>query len=108
MIQMRSALFSPLVDVQGVYVETSSKRRETWISLVERALHRWHSFWSIIHSNTPSEQWVSVGMYKNSYNIWQVARVLYDNPEAVDQLRHLDIPCPDKLAELKALLSSEE
>lgn len=88
-MQTRSALFSLFADVQGVYVETPSEQRGNLNSLIERALYRWHSFWEIMHANTASEQWEAAGMYKNSYNIWRVARLLHDKQEIVNQLRQL-------------------
>lgn len=108
MIQMRSALYSPIADIQGNNIDPTSGPREEWKSLIGRALNRWFSFWEMMRSNTPPEQWEASGMFKNSYNIWRVARLLNEKQEVVSQLRHLDVPCLDKLAELKLLLSSEE
>ncbi|KAK4936744.1 hypothetical protein LTR10_022468 [Elasticomyces elasticus] len=108
MIHTRAALLSPFRAAQSAFFEAAPGPSGEWNALIDRALARWSSFWEILHANTSPTRWAATGMYKNSYNIWRVARLLHDKKESVGLLRSLEVPCPDKVAALKVLLGRDE
>ncbi|KAF7587891.1 hypothetical protein BBP40_006597 [Aspergillus hancockii] len=59
----------------------------------------------LIHSS--SEEWASMGFYKNGYHFWLVSQLLITRKESVDLVMGMEVNCEDKLAQLRVLLQDD-
>jgi hypothetical protein len=118
MIHTRAVVVSPLEAAQK-FTLTSHEAPQTyaagegrmnyseWHLLMDRALSRWSSIWDVLQTNTPRQQWAKIGMYKNCYNIWRVARLLSEKKESMDSLRALAFASPHTVVQRDGELRSE-
>lgn len=77
------------------------------LTSIRTALSRWRDQWVTLRSQVPTDEWASMGFYKNGYNFWLVCHLLITRKESVDVVMQMEVKCEDKLERLKVLLLDE-
>jgi hypothetical protein len=77
------------------------------LNSIRTALTRWRDYWVALRSQVSSDEWASMGFYKNGYNFWLVSQLLITKKDAVDVIMQMEVHCEDKLEKLKVLLQDE-
>ncbi|OQE41749.1 hypothetical protein PENCOP_c004G04807 [Penicillium coprophilum] len=93
----------------GISTDDTNKIPEDSILISLRtALSRWRDYWVALRSRVTSDEWRSMGFYKNGYNFWLVSQLLITNKNAVDVVMQMEVHCEDKLEKLKVLLLDDQ
>ncbi|KAL2871465.1 uncharacterized protein BJX67DRAFT_342292 [Aspergillus lucknowensis] len=101
------------VSKQLVSSSGTGKRRQSLIQddstllPIRMALTRWRDHWLTLRNTVSSNEWASMGFYKNGYNFWLVSQLLITKKESVDVVMKMEVRCEDKLEKLKVLLKDE-
>ncbi|KAJ5754169.1 uncharacterized protein N7511_008322 [Penicillium nucicola] len=88
--------------------ETSPIPEDSILTAIRAALGRWHEHWGVLTNRISSEEWASMGFYKNGYNFWLVSQMLITKKDAVDVVMRMEVNCEDKLDKLKVLLRDDQ
>lgn len=80
---------------------------DSLLSSIRTALTRWRDHWTALRNQVSSDEWASMGFYKNGYNFWLVSQLLITKKDAVDVIMQMEVHCEDKLEKLKVLLQDE-
>ncbi|KAJ5298301.1 uncharacterized protein N7443_006421 [Penicillium atrosanguineum] len=80
---------------------------DSLLGSIRIALNRWRDHWIALRNKVSSDEWASMGFYKNGYNFWLVSQLLITKKDAVDVIMQLEVHCEDKLERLKVLLLDE-
>jgi hypothetical protein len=80
---------------------------DSTLASIRIALSRWHDHWVMLHNETSSNEWASMGFYKNGYHFWLVSQLLITRKESVDLVMGMEVNCEDKLAQLRVLLQDD-
>jgi hypothetical protein len=75
---------------------------------IKNALSRWRDHWFALRNRVSSDEWASMGFYKNAYNFWLVSQLLITKKDAVDVIMQMEVHCEDKLEKLKVLLQDDQ
>lgn len=78
------------------------------LTAIRTALARWRDHWVTLRHQVPTDEWASMGFYKNGYNFWLVSHLLITKKESVDVVMRLEVNCEDKLEKLKLLLMDDD
>lgn len=78
------------------------------LSSIRTALNSWREHWVALRNQVSSDEWASMGFYKNGYNFWLVSQLLITKKDAVDVIMQMEVKCEDKLEKLKVLLHDEQ
>lgn len=81
---------------------------DSLLSSIRTALNCWRDHWVALRNKVSSDEWASMGFYKNGYNFWLVSQLLITKKDAVDVIMQLEVHCEDKLERLKVLLLDEQ
>lgn len=81
---------------------------DSLLGSIRTALTRWRDHWVALRNQVSSDEWASMGFYKNGYNFWLVSQLLITKKDAVDVIMQLEVHCEDKLEKLKVLLQDEQ
>jgi len=81
---------------------------DSLLGSIRIALNRWRDHWVALRNKVSSDEWASMGFYKNGYNFWLVSQLLITKKDAVDVIMQLEVHCEDKLERLKVLLLDEQ
>jgi hypothetical protein len=81
---------------------------DSLLGSIRLALNRWRDHWIALRNKVSSDEWASMGFYKNGYNFWLVSQLLITKKDAVDVIMQLEVHCEDKLERLKVLLLDEQ
>lgn len=81
---------------------------DSLLASIRIALNRWRDHWVTLRNKVSSDEWASMGFYKNGYNFWLVSQLLITKKDAVDVIMQLEVHCEDKLERLKVLLLDEQ
>ncbi|KAJ5372948.1 transcriptional regulator family: Fungal Specific TF [Penicillium concentricum] len=93
----------------GIGTNDTSKIPEDSILIsIRTALSRWRDYWIALRNGVTSDEWASMGFYKNGYNFWLVSQLLITNKNAVDVVMQMEVHCEDKLEKLKVLLLDDQ
>lgn len=77
------------------------------LTAIRTALSRWRDQWVTLRNQIPTDEWASMGFYKNGYNFWLVSCLLTTKKESVDVVMQMEVNCEDKLEKLKVLLMDD-
>lgn len=77
------------------------------LTSIRTALSRWRDHWVTLRNQVPTDEWASMGFYKNGYNFWLVSHMLITKKESIDVVMQMEVKCEDKLEKLKVLLMDE-
>ena len=77
------------------------------LSAIRTALTRWRDQWITLRNKVPTDEWASMGFYKNGYNFWLVSHMLITKRESAAVVMQMEVKCEDKLEKLKVLLMDE-
>ncbi|KAJ5502614.1 transcriptional regulator family: Fungal Specific TF [Penicillium fimorum] len=88
--------------------ETSKISEDSILVSIRTALSRWRDYWVALRHRVTSDEWASMGFYKNGYNFWLVSQLLITNKNAVDVVMQMEVHCEDKLEKLKVLLLDDQ
>lgn len=77
------------------------------LTSIRTALSRWRDHWATLRNQVPTDEWASMGFYKNGYNFWLVSHMLITKKESIDVVMQMEVKCEDKLEKLKVLLMDE-
>lgn len=93
----------------GVGAKDTTAIPEDYILVAIRtALSRWRDHWMALRNRVTSDEWASMGFYKNGYNFWLVSQLLITRKDAVDVVMQMEVHCEDKLDQLKVLLLDDQ
>lgn len=81
---------------------------DSLLGSIRTALTRWRDHWVALRNQVSSDEWASMGFYKNGYNFWLVSQLLITKKDAVDVIMQMEVHCEDKLEKLKVLLQDEQ
>ncbi|KAJ5305842.1 hypothetical protein N7508_004857 [Penicillium antarcticum] len=88
--------------------DSSPIPEDSILTAIRAALSRWHEHWVLLTNRVSSEEWASMGFYKNGYNFWLVSQMLITKKDAVDVVMRMEVNCEDKLEKLKVLLRDDQ
>lgn len=74
------------------------------LTSIRTALSRWRDQWVTLRNQVPTDEWASMGFYKNGYNFWLISHMLITKKESVDVVMQMEVKCEDKLEKLKVLM----
>ncbi|KAJ5092481.1 transcriptional regulator family: Fungal Specific TF [Penicillium alfredii] len=94
--------------VSGGVIGKSLIPEDSILGAIRAALGRWRDHWEALRNQVPSDQWASMGFYKNGYNFWLVSQLLITKKDAVDVVMRMEVHCEDKLGKLRVLLLDEK
>ncbi|KAJ5166261.1 uncharacterized protein N7482_005042 [Penicillium canariense] len=102
----RQALVIQASQAEGNW-DKSMIPEDSILGSIRTALNRWRDYWVALSNKVPSDEWASMGFYKNGYNFWLVSQLLITKKDAVDVIMQMEVHCEDKLEKLKVLLQDE-
>src|SRR6266536_849916 len=74
---------------------------------IKTSLTRWCSLWMTIRAQIPPDEWANMGFYRNGYNFWLVAQLLFSKKKSIAVAMGMKVNCEDKLKQLKVLLQED-
>ncbi|KAJ5969068.1 hypothetical protein N7501_005316 [Penicillium viridicatum] len=92
----------------GVGTEDTTIPEDSVLIAIRTALSRWRDYWIALRNGVTSDEWASMGFYKNGYNFWLVSQLLITRKDAVDVVMQMEVHCEDKLEKLKVLLLDDQ
>lgn len=92
----------------GSTKDTTQIPDDSILIAIRIALSRWRDYWIAQRDRVSSDEWASMGFYKNGYNFWLVSQLLITKKDAVDVIMQLEVHCEDKLEKLKVLLLDDQ
>ncbi|KAJ5427329.1 hypothetical protein N7465_002399, partial [Penicillium sp. CMV-2018d] len=92
----------------GVGTEDTTIPENSVLIAIRTALSRWRDYWIALRNGVTSDEWASMGFYKNGYNFWLVSQLLITRKDAVDVVMQMEVHCEDKLEKLKVLLLDDQ
>ncbi|CAG8098647.1 unnamed protein product [Penicillium olsonii] len=102
-----SQVKQPIKPASDTLQEAYSIPNDPTLAPVKTALSRWRDHWFVLRNRVPSEEWAALGFYKNAYHFWLVSQLLITNGNVVDVVMQMEVPCEDKLDQLKVLLDDQ-
>ncbi|CAI7650837.1 unnamed protein product [Penicillium glandicola] len=92
----------------GVGTKKTAIPEDSILIAIHTALSRWRDYWIVLRNIVTSDEWASMGFYKNGYNFWLVSQLLITKKDAVDVVMQMEVHCEDKLEKLKVLLLDDQ
>ncbi|KAJ5484340.1 hypothetical protein N7453_012294 [Penicillium expansum] len=92
----------------GVGAKDTTVPEDSILIAIRTALSRWRNYWVALRNRMTSDEWASMGFYKNGYNFWLVSQLLITRKDAVDVVMQMEVHCEDKLEKLKVLLLDDQ
>lgn len=92
----------------GVDTKDTTIPEDSILIAIRTALSRWRDHWIAVRNRVTSDEWTSMGFYKNGYNFWLVSQLLITRKDAVDVVMQMEVPCEDKLEKLNVLLLDDQ
>ncbi|KAJ9489433.1 hypothetical protein VN97_g3815 [Penicillium thymicola] len=92
----------------GVNTQDTTIPEDSVLNAIRTALSRWRDYWVSLRNGVTSDEWASMGFYKNGYNFWLVSQLLITRKDAVDVVMQMEVHCEDKLEKLKVLLLDDQ
>jgi len=100
-IHVRMSLLIPLSGMPSGAVNGSEG---PIMGRIGSALTCWQDHWTALRKEEPKSKWDTPGLFKNSYNFWLVAHLLFSKKDSVDVIAFMEPKCEDKLERLKILV----
>ncbi|QQK44441.1 Fungal transcriptional regulatory protein, N-terminal [Penicillium digitatum] len=100
--------FKPPRKSIGVDAKDTTVPKDSILVAIRTALSRWREYWIVLRSGVTSDEWASMGFYKNGYSFWLVSQLLITRKDAVDVVMQMEVHCEDKLEKLKVLLLDDQ
>lgn len=92
----------------GVGTKDTTIPEDSILIAIRTALSRWRDYWIALRNGVTSDEWASMGFYKNGYNFWLVSQLLITRKDAVDVVMQMEVHCEDKLQKLNVLLLDDQ
>ncbi|OQE06463.1 hypothetical protein PENVUL_c018G02310 [Penicillium vulpinum] len=92
----------------GVDTKDTTIAQDSILIAIRTALSRWRDYWIALRNQVTSDEWASMGFYKNGYKFWLVSQLLITRKNAVDVVMQMEVHCEDKLEKLKVLLLDDQ
>ncbi|KGO70553.1 Zinc finger, C2H2 [Penicillium expansum] len=92
----------------GIGAKDTTVPEDSILIAIRTALSRWRNYWVALRNRMTSDEWASMGFYKNGYNFWLVSQLLITRKDAVDVVMQMEVHCEDKLEKLKVLLLDDQ
>lgn len=108
LLKRQNSVIHGLHGANGNSVSKSMIPEDSILGSIRTALARWRDHWIALRSQVSSDEWASMGFYKNGYNFWLVSQLLITKKDAVDVIMRMEVNCEDKLEKLKVLLADEQ
>lgn len=105
---IRMGYFKNPRESAGVGTKDTTIPEDSILIAIRTALSRWRDYWIALRNGVTSDEWASMGFYKNGYNFWLVSQLLITRKDAVDVVMQMEVHCEDKLKKLNVLLLDDQ
>ncbi|CAI7666410.1 unnamed protein product [Penicillium crustosum] len=105
---IRMGYFKNPRESAGVGTKDTTIPEDSVLIAIRTALSRWRDYWIALRNGVTSDEWASMGFYKNGYNFWLVSQLLITRKDAVDVVMQMEVHCEDKLQKLNVLLLDDQ